>query len=306
MLARTPETVKPTERYRQLSEQPRVGLALSGGVAKVVAHVGILRALREAGIRVDAVAATSGGAIIGAFYAAGTSIEDMEKLAAEISWKRLTRVTIPRLGLLSNEKIERLMEDRLGPIRFEDLEIPLAVVASDLTTGRKAVFSKGPLALPIRASCSIPQLFSPVEIDGHMVADGGLVEYLPVETLRDELGCNFRIGVNLGGVRNWHMKDPKNMLEVALRVIGFVSQRNARASEAAAHVVVRPNLSEFGPYDLHRADELVRTGYEYGRRAAPEIHAGLERLHERDSEPADWSRVVRWLRSHSPMKGKTP
>ncbi|MEZ5066535.1 MAG: patatin-like phospholipase family protein [bacterium] len=287
-----------------MSGRPRVGLALSGGVAKVIAHVGVIRAFVEAGVPIDAIAATSGGSIIGAYYAAGVSIEEMEDLAAEISWKKLTRVRIPRLGLLSNERIVDLIENRLGKIRFEDLNIPLAVVAADLTTGRKAVFTEGEIALPIRASCSIPQLFSPVDIDGHLVADGGLVEYLPVETLRDVLGCDFRIGINLGGVRNWHMRDPKNMLEVALRVIGFVSQRNARASEEAAHTVVRPNLSEFGPYDLHRADELVRTGYEFGRRAAPEILASLDRLVEADggTEPADWTRVVRWLRDHSPMK----
>jgi NTE family protein len=286
-----------------VSQLPRVGLALSGGVAKVVAHVGILRALEESRVPIDAIAATSGGSIIGAFYAAGTPIEAMEELAREISWKRLTRVTLPRLGLLSNERIQTFMEERLGPKRFEDLRIPLAIVAADLTTGRKAVFTEGPLPLAIRASCSIPQLFSPVEIDGHLIADGGLVEYLPVETLRDELAIPFRIGVNLGGVRNWHMKDPRNLLEVALRVIGFVSQRNARASEQAAQFVVRPNLSDFGPYDLHRSDELMRAGYEYGRRAAPEILARLEQVRGPgpEPEPADWSRVVRWLRNHSPL-----
>lgn len=285
-----------------MADEPRVrvGLALSGGVAKVVAHVGILRAFEEAGIPVDAIAASSGGSIIGAFYCAGTPLPDMERLAAELSWKKLTRVTIPRLGLLSNEKLERMIVDRLGDIRFEDLKKPLAVVAADLTTGRKAVFTSGPIASPIRASCSIPQLFPPVSIDGNLFADGGLVEYLPIQSL-DVFDCDLRVGVNLGGVRNWHMKDPKNFFEIALRVIGVVSQRNARVSEQFADYVVRPNLAEFGPYDLERASDLIRVGYEAGKRAAPAILALMEAKSRRTTDEGEWSRMIRWLRDNSPL-----
>lgn len=298
----TPESSSPRPAGAHSGEDagPRLGLALSGGIAKVVAHIGILRAFEEASLRIDAVAASSGGAIIGAFYAAGVPLPEMEKVAAEISWRKLTRVGIPRMGLLSNDKMERFLVDRLGDLRFEDLRIPLAVVGADLSTGRKAVFTRGPLAPAIRGSCSIPQLFPPVSIDGHLIADGGLVEYLPVQTLAD-LGCDVRVGVNLGGVRNWHLRDPKNLLEVALRVIGFVSQQNARESEAMADHVVRPDLAEFGPYDLDRADELVRVGYEYGRRSAPIVRALLEERGAAPSEEGDWTRMVRWLKDHSPI-----
>ena len=276
---------------------PRVGLALSGGFAKVIAHVGILRALTEARIPIHAVSATSGGSIIGAFFAAGWTADQMEEIARDISWRRLTRVTIPRLGLLSNEKLEKFVTDRLGNPRFEDLKIPFAVVGADLTTGRKAVYTSGAIGPPIRASCSIPQLFTPVEIDGSLVADGGLAEYLPIQSL-DRFDCDVKIGVNLGGIRNWHMKDPKNFVEVGLRVIGFVSQRNARISEELADVVIRPNLAEFGPYDLHRSEELIRIGYEYGRRAVPEIQ---QVLREHPGRRPDEGRLVRWLREHSPF-----
>ncbi|MBZ0267721.1 patatin-like phospholipase family protein [bacterium] len=281
--------------------RPRVGIALSGGVAKVVAHVGILRAFEEAGIPIDAVSATSGGTIIGAFYCAGTTIAEMESLADELSWKKLTRVTIPRLGLLSNERLERFLVDRLPVKTFEELQKPLAVVTADLTTGRKAVYTTGPLAAPIRASCSIPQLFPPVSIDGHLVADGGLVEYLPIQTL-EEFDCDVRIGINLGGVRNWHMRDPKNFFEVALRVIGFVSQRNARVSESFADHVVRPNLAEFGPYDLERAADLIRVGYEAGRQSVPAIQAILDARTKQLPDQGEWTRMVRWLKDNSPLQ----
>lgn len=284
-----------TERTR-----PRVGVALSGGIAKVVAHVGILRAFDEAGVPVDAIAACSGGSIIGAFYAAGWTPERMAEVARELSWKKLTRVTLPRMGLLSNERMETFVTDRLGDIRFEDLRIPFAVVAANLTTGKKAVYRSGRIGPPIRASCSIPQLFAPVELDGQLIADGGLVEYLPVETL-DEIGCELKVGVNLGGIRNWHAKDPKNLFEVALRVVGFVSQRNARLSETHAHYVLRPDLSGFGPYDLDRSEELIRVGYECGKRAAPDI-LGLLDLRDEPEEEGEWTRMVRWLRKHSPLQ----
>lgn len=278
---------------------PRVGLALSGGIAKVVAHVGILQAFEEAGVPIHAIAATSGGSIIGAFYAAGWKPAEMADAASALSWKRLTRVTIPRMGLLSNEKLEHYVRDKLGDPRFEDLRIPFAVVAANLSTGRKAVFRTGRIAPPIRASCSIPQLFAPVLINGDLIADGGLVEYLPIETL-DELGCDVKIGINLGTIRNWHAKEPKNLFEVALRVVGFVSQRNAILSEILADHIIRPDLSEFGPYDLDRSDEMIRVGYECGRRAAPEILALLRRR-EAPIEEGEWKRMVRWLRENSPL-----
>jgi NTE family protein len=281
---------------------PRVGIALSGGIAKVLAHVGILKALDEAGIRVDAVAATSGGSIIGAFYAAGWTADEMAKAAETLSWKRLTRVTIPRMGLLSNEKMETFVRDHLGDISFSDLRVPLAVVAANLSNGQKAVFREGKIAVPIRGSCSVPQLFSPVVIDGDLIVDGGLVEYLPVETLVEEFHCDVNLGVNLGGVRNWHVKDPRNLFEVALRIVGFVSQRNAIASEAMADLVLRPDLSGFGPYDLDRSDEMIQVGYDCAKRALPEIRDLIERRAASAGEANEWKRIARWFREFSPMQ----
>lgn len=281
---------------------PKVGLALSGGVAKVLAHVGILRALTEASVPIDAIAATSGGSIVGAFYAAGFDLSDMQDIARTLSWKRLTRVTLPKLGLLSNDKLERFVTDRIGKKHFEDLAIPFAVVGADLTTGKKAVFTKGELGPAIRASCSIPQLFPPVQIDGHYICDGGLVEYLPIQTL-DELGVDIKIGVNLGGVRNWHERDPRNFLEIALRVVGYVSQQNARISESMADYVIRPNVSDFGPSDLDRADELIAIGYEAGRDAVPHLLALIQERIAETTDGGDWSRIVRWFRRYSPVTG---
>lgn len=279
-------------------ERTVVGLALSGGIAKAIAHIGVLRALVEARVPVHAVSATSGGAIVGSFFAAGHTIPEMEEIARSISWKRLATVTIPKLGLLSNAGVEHLLDTQLAVRRFEELRIPLAVVGANLSTGRKAVFTSGKIAPAVRASCSIPQLFTPVEIDGDLISDGALVEYLPIETLAD-LGCELKFGVNLGSIRDWHEKTPGNIFEIALRTTGFVSQRNAAESEKFADYVIRPDLSAFGPYELHRADELLAAGHEAGTCAAPRL---LDLIGERQAaseKGVDWSRIVRWFRRRS-------
>ncbi|MAF27005.1 MAG: hypothetical protein CME07_03965 [Gemmatimonadetes bacterium] len=251
-----------------------IGVALSGGVARVSAHIGVLRALEEAKIPIRAIAGTSGGSLVGAYYAAGRSSDEIVELARNLSWKRLSNVTLPKMGLFSNEKMEKLINEELGHARFEDLPVPFAVVGADLTTGKKIVFTRGSVAAAVRGSCSIPQVFTPVMIDGHLIADGGLVEYLPIQTLQS-MGCEVTVGVNLGSTRNWEAH-PRNFLELALRVIGYVSQRNAAVSERYASVVIHPDLADFGSYDLDRVDDLVECGYQSARRVLPSIHAALE------------------------------
>jgi NTE family protein len=280
--------------------QPVVGIALSGGIAKVIAHIGVLRALTEAHVPIHAVSATSGGAVIGAFFAAGHTAQEMEQIARSMSWKKLATVTIPKLGLLSNAGVEHLLNERLAVKRFEDLPLPFAVVGANLSTGRKAVFTRGEIAPAVRASTSIPQLFTPVVVDGDLITDGALAEYLPVETLV-EFDCDLKIGVNLGSIRDWHEKTPSNIFEIALRTTGFVSQRNAAISEKAADFVIRPDLTGFGPYELHRADELLAAGYEAGTRAAPLLLGLIAEREAAPTEGRDWSRLVRWLRRHSPL-----
>jgi NTE family protein len=280
-------------------EEPRVGVALSGGIAKVIAHVGVLRALVEAGIPIHAVAATSGGAIVGALFAAGLPPAEIERIARGASWKKLTRVTIPKLGLLSSERIGQFVVENGGRRTFEELDLTFAVVGANLSTGGKVVFTRGELGPALRATCAIPQVFTPAPIDGDLISDGGLVEYLPIETLRD-LGCDVTIGVNLGSVRSWD-EDPRNLIEVALRVMSFVAQRNAVLSERLADHVIRPDLSAFSPHDLDRAHELVEIGYAAGRAALPALTELLKRKRRERTRGGrgPWRRLLGRLRGRS-------
>jgi NTE family protein len=153
----------------------RVGLALSGGATKAVAHVGVIKALVEDGVAIESITATSGGAIVGALYASGMSVEELEHIAVSMSWKSMAQLSLSRVGFLSSEQIERFLVATIGDRTFNQMELPFAVIATNLVAGTRHVFREGRVALAVRASCSIPQIYHPVEIDGQFYVDGGLV-----------------------------------------------------------------------------------------------------------------------------------
>ncbi|HKK72283.1 MAG TPA: patatin-like phospholipase family protein [Candidatus Krumholzibacteria bacterium] len=255
--------------------RPTLGLALSGGTAKSIAHIGVLQAIEEAGLRPDVIAGTSGGSLIAVVYASGVGTDRMVEMAGRVNWRRLARVRIPRLGLFSNQGVAELVRDTVGDLTFEDLEIPTHVVTTDLLSGGKAVFSHGPVAPAVQASCSIPQIFSPVEIGDGLYADGGFLEYLPLPTLRD-IGCTTMVGVHLGSFADFTPR-PGHLLAMIMRTIGIVAVRNAREAVPLADVLIEPDLRGFHSFDLKRHEELIEVGYRAGTAAVPHILAALDR-----------------------------
>ena len=244
-----------------------IGLALSGGTAKSVAHIGAIRALEESGIEISYLSGTSGGAIVAVLYAAGKTTGELAELAGEMRWRRFAGLTLPKLGLLSSDKIREFIIDEIGDLDFRDLRIPTAVVISDLTSGKKVVFREGSTAVACQASSSIPEVYCPVEVDGHYLVDGGLIEYLPVETL-SSFGEMFKIGVNLG-MGDRLRKRPRHLLEVIMQVTGFMSQQNAAVSETMADFVIRPAIERFSPFALHKASLIIDEGYKETVRVIP-------------------------------------
>ena len=258
-----------------MGDPVHIGLALSGGATKAVAHVGVLKALIESGIVIDSLAGTSGGSIVAALYATGRPIADIEQLALSLSWKQMAQVKLSRLGFLSSDKIERYLVSIMGDVRFEELQVPLAIVATNLVTGRAQVFRQGRVALACRASCSIPQVYKPVEIDGEYFVDGGVVEELPLATLRMQFAPAIAVGVNLvaeGGVFN----RPRHVFHLAWRLGVIVSRHSARAMEHLADVMVRPRLEQYSGVHFRAIPEMMQEGYEAGLAAAQEIRAFAE------------------------------
>jgi NTE family protein len=268
-----------------------VGLALSGGTAKAITHVGVIKALTEAGIPIHHVAGTSGGSIVGVFHASGMPMPDLEKVANELSWSKLITIRLSRLGFVSSKRIEDFVKDVIGDITFEQLKIPCHVVATDLESGHKHVFSSGPVAPAVRASCSIPQIYLPVEVDGKYYVDGGFSEYLPANTLH-EIEHMFVIAVHLASEKSMYRR-PKNYLQLAIHIAGLVAKTNYIISREKADVLIHPNMEGFSSFDFDTSEELIEVGYDMTRDLIPEIrrqwkrksskvHRILQRLSIRD------------------------
>jgi NTE family protein len=255
--------------------QPRLGLALSGGTARTVAHIGVLKALEAEGVRVDCVAGTSGGSLIACLYAAGLSAHEIERRALGVRWKTFATITLPRLGFLSSQGIQDFVEDVIGDVTFSQLRLPLAIVATNLSNGQKRIFTTGKVSLAVRASCSIPQIFVPCEVDGELYIDGGIVEYLPVTAL-EPFQPQVILGVNLGAYRE-PLRRPKHILQIILQMTSVVSRQNVPASEARASFVLRPDLSRFSPFMLERAREMIEIGNDEATRRMPEFLEVLKR-----------------------------
>lgn len=254
---------------------PKIGIALSGGTAKSVTHVGVIKALSEAGIPIHYVAGTSGGSIVGSMLASGMPVSTMETVATTMSWRKLVSIRLTRMGFISSERIAEFVREMLGDLTFEDLNLPTAVVATDLVSGEKKVFREGSLSLAVRASCSIPQIYLPVEIDNQFYVDGGLSEYLPVQTAL-ELGADFVIASHLAPVDPSYRR-PQNILQLVVQITGLIARKNYPISERLASFVIHPNVDAYSSFDFDHAEEMIEIGYDTARRALPALRERLAR-----------------------------
>src|SRR5579871_617059 len=202
------------------SGRPRVGLALSGGFARGIAHIGVLRILREAGIPIDVVAGTSVGALIGSAFCAGTPLEDMERIGATTSFADFGRWTPSWLGLATNQRLEKYLA-RMTPVKtFEELKTPLAISTSDINEGVTVYYTSGPIAPPLRASCAYPALFVPIQYDGRTLVDGFLTAPVPVEGAA-LLGADVVIAVYL---ESGSEGTPRTAVEVISRSFNIIQK----------------------------------------------------------------------------------
>ena len=208
-------------------ESPTIGLALSGGAARGMAHVGVLRALAENGIRIDCVAGTSAGSLVGGALASGMPLDEIEDLGRKLRWRDIGRVTMSRLGVQSNERLEQYLRARLPSLKFEDLPIPFAAVATELKTGAAVIMrDRGDVPLAIRASCAIPGWYVPViDEQGRQLVDGGLVAVVPSSVARS-LGADLVIAVDVNAAGATFLGPPTSVIGVLLQSM-LVVQKTA-------------------------------------------------------------------------------
>lgn len=283
------------------SPQPTTGLVLSGGAARGLAHIGVLKALEEHGVRIDAIAGTSMGAVIGGLYAAGYSTAELEKLALELDWQQVLSDDPPRqhvpfrrkqddrdflvkrklsfrddgslglpLGVIQGQNLaltlERLLVHVSDTRDFDRLPIPFRAVATDIANDKKVVFRSGHLPQAIRASMSIPAVFAPVEIDGRLLVDGGMVDNIPMDVARD-MGVDRLIVVDIGTPLQ-SREELLTVVDVLNQSITMMTRRNSEAQLATLRnddLLVQPDLTGFGSTDFGRADALIEAGYKAAR-----------------------------------------
>lgn len=242
----------------------KTGLALGGGAVLGAAHVGVLKALHEHEVKIDCITGTSIGALVGAFYAFGKSIDEIEAIAGELSWLDVTSFTLTKYGLLSNKSLGKLINDHLGDCRMESANIPFAVVATDIATGEKVVINEGPVAEAVMASTCLPGIFKPVRWGERFLVDGGIVENVPVITLRD-LGATRTIAVDLNAKQG--SSSPKNILEVINNSFHFLIKSTTRMQVRDCDLLIEPDLSKFNMVDTRKTKKLIEQGYVDGRAA---------------------------------------
>ena len=276
----------PRSNFARLTTHPsndrsvRVGLALSGGAARGIAHVGVIRALLEHSIPIDALAGASAGALVGGAYAAGLSVAELEEMALKFRWRHMARVAFSRLGLQSNARMEKYLRARLPVNRFEDLKVPFAAMVTDLRAGVSiALRDTGDLAFAIRASCCLPALHVPVrDAEGRLLVDGGLVSNIPIGVVR-ELGADIVIGVDVGADGARFMEAPRTALGVLTQAFVAVERIVSRQESADADLIIIPKVGHIRWDQTRRGRELLQIGYDAGLESIDAIKRIIERRH---------------------------
>ena len=243
----------------------RLGVALSGGGARGFAHVGALKALEEAGMKPDVIAGVSAGAVAAVMYAAGVPLDEMLSLFTSTKFTDFARPSlIHGDGMFSLMRFKQFIEEATGIDRLENLRIPTYVGVTDLDHGEPAEFHEGPLGERVVASCSIPIVFSPVEIDGIHYVDGGVLRNLPAWIIREK--CETLICINVSPLRTFEYK--KSFLDIGMRTYNLMAKANQQQDmDICDHVIITPELIHYQVFNLKDIHKAYLSGYAAAHRA---------------------------------------
>jgi NTE family protein len=238
----------------------RVGIAFSGGAARGIAHLGVLKALQEMHVPVQVISGTSSGAIVGTFYSAGYPPEDILKLLKETNINRLMRPAFSRFGLMTMDEVEKVLLKHLGDLSFSDLNNELVITAADINQGITVYFSEGKIIKPLVAACSVPLLYKPIPHGDHLLLDGGLLNNLPVECLTDR--CDFVIGSHCNPLdHNARITTMRSMIQ---RTFQLAINNNVQNRYKYCDLLIEPpGLKTIDLLNYTRADEIFEIGYQY-------------------------------------------
>lgn len=256
----------------------KVGLALGGGAARGLAHIGVLEVLEDAGIPIDMIAGTSVGAIIGALYARGKSAAWIKDLALDLAGKKenfFRELSLSKTGLIQGRKLEKTLKPIFGNITFEELKYRFACAATDVYTGEEVVFNDGPVWDCIRASASIPLLLTVAKWKGRYLVDGGLTDPVPAGVAR-EMGAELVIAVNVIPAKSVQEEKEPNVFAVAMQLVYVLNHQLVKSSIVDADIIIEPQVEHIGFADFHRAEECIHLGKVAALQALPSIEKCLK------------------------------
>lgn len=235
----------------------KIGLALSGGAVLGIAHLGAIKVLEENEIPIDIIAGTSAGSLVGAFLSAGYSSDQLLEMAQSLTWEKIGKITIPKMGLLNSKALEKFIDEELGRIDIQSLPKQYAAVGVDLAAGEEIIFRQGPVSEAVRASCAIPGVFTPLIKNDKIIVDGGVLNFVPTDVVR-QMGAEYVISIKLMPSINKN-KPPQNIIQILVN--SFMLALGQIAEHApAGDVTIVPDLTNLNPHDFNQANELYLRG----------------------------------------------
>jgi len=272
MLQSRPAVVEPVTPSVVQKPKPKLGLALGGGAARGFAHIGVIKALETSGLVPDIVVGTSVGAVVGSLYAAGFDVFELQKIAIQLEESALTDWSVFDRGFVKGEALERFINQQVGNRPIEQLKRRFAAVATDLAAGEVVVFTAGNTGTAVRASASIPGVFSPVIIRGREYVDGGLTSPIPVKAAR-QLGADIVIAVDISAKPSG--KKNQGSIDLLLDTIAVMGHTIGAHDLADADVVIRPDLLGLAATNFQQRNEAILQGERVGFAAIPRIREKL-------------------------------
>ncbi len=255
----------------------KIGLALGGGGGRGIAHIGVLEVLEREGIPFDMIAGTSAGAAIGALLAQGKNSDYMKTLAKSWDWKHRAQaidLTLPRSGFIAGRKVKEFLKNIIGDVQFSQLKLPFACVATDILTGEEIVINHGSVLEAVRASISLPIIFTVARWQDRYLVDGGLVDPVPVSVLKD-MGADFIVAVNVTprmatgnekiypeetDIKKTPATKEPNILNIIMKMSGITNSQVVEASLEGADVIIEPRLAGIGIGDFNHIDKCILEG----------------------------------------------
>jgi NTE family protein len=255
----------------------KIALVLGAGASRGFAHIGVLKVLESNKIPVHMIVGTSAGSFVGSLYAYGYNAFDLQRLSFAIERDDIIDLTIPDNGFIKGEKLEGYINQMLGNRPMEKLKIPFYAVVTDIQSGREVVFGSGNTGTAVRASCSIPGIFRPVNISGRMYVDGGVVSPVAVEAAR-RLGADVVIAVNVSG--DVEASAPEGTIETLLQSVSIMYSKLSAIQLSKADVVIKPRVGYIGSADFSKRHEATLEGEKAALEALPKIKEILNKLRQ--------------------------